>query len=85
MKFIQPGAVRIESNAGSRAPADVAFRNPDGSVVLVVAHTESKPREIILTWRGRVLTTLLPARSVATFRWEGASGGGTRKPKPDAK
>ena len=77
--------MRIASNAGSRAPANVAFQNPDGSVVLVAAQTESKPREVTLTWRGRVLTTLLPARSVATFRWEGASGGGTRKPKPDAK
>ena len=85
MKFIQPGALRIASNAASRAPANVAFRNPDGSVVLVVAHTESKPREVILNWRGRVLTKPLPARSVATFRWNGASNGDIQKPEPDAR
>jgi len=85
MKFIQTGAVRIASSAASCAPANVAFRNPDGSVVLVVAHTESKPREVTLNWRGRVLTTPLPARSVATFRWNGASSGDIQKPEPDAR
>jgi len=81
MKFIQLGAVRIASNAGSRVPANVAFRNPDGSLVLVVVQTESKPREPTLTWRGRVLTTSLPARSVATFCWDGSGGGKTVSPQ----
>ncbi|MBA2286614.1 MAG: glucosylceramidase, partial [Ktedonobacteraceae bacterium] len=35
-KFLQPGATRIDSSAGSNSVSDVAFKNPDGSKVLVV-------------------------------------------------
>lgn len=70
MKFVAPGAVRIGSSMPAKAPANVAFRNPDGSRVLVVAHPGSGPREITVTWNGGTWSATLAPKSVATFRWK---------------
>jgi glucosylceramidase len=69
MKFILPGAVRIASSEASGLPSNVAFKNPDGSLVLLVANAESKPCEASVVWDGSVFTSTLRAKSVATFRW----------------
>jgi glucosylceramidase len=69
MKFLQPGAVRVESTTSSQLPPNVAFRNPDGSLVLIVANAQSKPQELTVVWNQKSFGTLLEAKSVATFRW----------------
>jgi len=69
MKFIAPGAVRMASSDSSGLLANVAFRNPDGSLVLVVANPEPKSRDLTVAWNGRTFTAALAAKSVATFRW----------------
>ncbi|MBM3841545.1 MAG: hypothetical protein FJ398_27100 [Verrucomicrobia bacterium] len=69
MKFIQPGAVRIATTNPRKAPANVAFRNPDGSIVLVAANPQSTRRPLSMSWRGEVLATTLPPKSVATLQW----------------
>ena len=69
MKFIAPGAVRIGPSSPAKAPPHVAFQNPDGSLVLVVAHPGSGPKAVLVTWAGRTFTATLAAKSVATFRW----------------
>ncbi len=69
MKFIRPGALRIASESPAKGPAHVAFRNPDGSLVLVLAHPGSSTRDVVVEWKGRTFTATLMAKSVATFRW----------------
>lgn len=69
MKFITPGAVRIASSEASGLPSNVAFKSPDGSLVLLVANAESKPCEVSVVWDGSVFASTLRAKSVATFRW----------------
>jgi glucosylceramidase len=69
MKFIQPGAVRIASSGSSRLPPNIAFNNPDGSLVLVAANPQFKQRELSIAWRGKTLTTTLAAKSVVTLTW----------------
>jgi glucosylceramidase len=59
MKFIAPGAVRIASSLPSKSPANVAFQNPDGSLVLVVAHPGSSARDVVVEWEGRNFTATL--------------------------
>lgn len=71
MKFIPRGAVRIAASESSRLPPNVAFKNPDGRLVLVVANAESKPRPFTVAWNDRAFTATLTAKSVATFRWAG--------------
>ncbi len=68
-KFIRPGAVRIGSTTPSQQPANAAFRNPDGSLVLVAANPELRAREFSAAWNGRRFTAALAPKSVATFRW----------------
>jgi len=71
MKFIQRGAVRIESNnLETRSFANLAFRNPDGSIVLIVANAERNERPFAIACLDKFLQTALPANSVATYVWK---------------
>ncbi len=70
MKFIQRGAVRIDSNDDdSRFFTNVAFRNPDGTIALVVANAGREDRAFAVTCLGRMFQTELPANTVATYIW----------------
>jgi glucosylceramidase len=69
-KFVQPGAYRIDSNTyGSGSVEDVAFQNPDGSVVLLVLNAASAPAAFAVTWNGSNFSDTLPAGAVATYEW----------------
>jgi len=69
MKFIQRGAVRLNSSEGKRLLANVAFRNPDGSLVLVLINGERKQRSVCVRWKSRTASVRLEGRSVATLVW----------------
>jgi glucosylceramidase len=72
-KFVEPGAFRIDSNSfGEGSFEDVAFRNPDGSIVLLVLNSANRPAEFNIEWRGKYAFYKLPSASVATFRWPAA-------------
>ncbi|UBU15921.1 glycoside hydrolase family 30 protein [Nonomuraea gerenzanensis] len=47
-RFIRPGAVRVEASAADPALKVSAFRNPDGSRVIVALNTGTAP----VTWKG---------------------------------
>jgi len=69
-KFVAPGAFRVESNTFEQGSLeDVAFRNPDGSLVLLVLNSYWDSIEFNIAWRGKYATYKLPAGAVATFRW----------------
>lgn len=68
MKFIRPGAVRIDSHPSTHSLPNVAFRNPDGSVVLVVVNSKRSKQKITIEWIHRYLAVELDAESIATFR-----------------
>ena len=69
-KFLQPGAVRIASDepAGTQL-RDVAFRNPDGAIVLYTLNAATTSQTIRIGFHGKAVATILPAGSVATFIW----------------
>ena len=69
-KFVQPGAYRIESNSfGQGSVEDVAFQNPDGSIVLIVLNSGSNT-SFSVNSKGQSFTYTLPAGAVATFQWK---------------
>ncbi|MGB7847305.1 MAG: glycoside hydrolase family 30 beta sandwich domain-containing protein [Candidatus Acidiferrum sp.] len=69
-KFVRPGAVRIDSNSfGQGSLEDVAFRNPDGSIVLLVLNSGGAPATFNIEWNGRFAVYTLKQSSVATFVW----------------
>jgi glucosylceramidase len=70
-KFVEPGAVRIASDEPARTQLkDVAFRNPDGTVVLYTLNAGTTGQELRIGFRGKAVATTIPAGSVATFIWK---------------
>ncbi len=69
MKFVQRGAVRIDSGESGKTFGSVAFRNPDGRIVLIVANAGVESRQFQILSDGLAATTSLPARTVATYAW----------------
>jgi len=76
-KFVLPGAVRIESTATEKQEIDnVAFQNvTDGSIVLVVANSNTVERTVSVAQGQMRFEYTMPARSVATFVWNTDQGG----------
>jgi glucosylceramidase len=81
-KFVQRGAVRIESDrwVSDFANADgtygvtpglddVALENPDGSKVLVAYDNATQPIEFQVEWRGEAFTYTVAPGATVTFMW----------------
>ncbi len=74
-KYVQVGAYRIESNTfGSGNVEDVAFKNPDGSIAVLVLNDAQTASTFSLNWKGKMVSYSLPAQAVATFYWQGYTG-----------
>jgi glucosylceramidase len=66
-----PGAHRIASNTfGPGSIEDVAFKNPDGSKVLLVLNASGASSSFTVSWKGENFNYNLPAGAVATFTWK---------------
>jgi glucosylceramidase len=70
-RFLLPGAVRVASNepAGTEIK-DVAFLNPNGTIVLYLLNRGTIGQELSVQFHGKTVTTTIPAGSVATFVWK---------------
>ena len=69
-KFLLPGAVRIASDEPAGAQIrDVAFRNPNGVLVLYVLNAGATAQSLGIRSRKKEVATSIPAGSVATFVW----------------
>ena len=68
-RFVHPGAQRIESNETDSGLDNVAFRNQDGSVVLIAANSLTSPKAVLVRCREREFRFDMPAQSVVTFVW----------------
>ncbi len=73
-KFVKPGAVRIASTSFGTTGwngqiMDVAFRNRDGSTVLVVHNENDDPRSFAVSVGSKAFTYTLPGGALATFTW----------------
>jgi glucosylceramidase len=73
-RFVTPGAVRIASSSFGTTGwngqiMDVAFRNPDGSTVLVVHNENDDPRSFAVQQGGASFDYTLPGGALATFVW----------------
>ena len=70
-KFLLRGAVRIASDepAGTQLK-DVAFLNPNGTVVLYTLNAGATSQNLRIAFHGKTTATTLPAGAVATFVWK---------------
>ena len=79
-EFVKAGAVRISSNTFSGSIQDVAFKNPDGTQVVVTLNTASSSQTFKIKWGGESFTYTLPAGAAATFKWSGTQSGASGPP-----
>jgi glucosylceramidase len=49
---------------------DVAFRNPNGTVVLYTLNSGTESQMLRIAFHKKTISTTLPAGSVATFVWK---------------
>ena len=75
-EFVKAGAVRISSNTFPSTIQDVAFKNPDGTKVVVALNTASSSQSFKIKWGGESFTYTLPAGAAATFKWAGTQSAG---------
>jgi glucosylceramidase len=69
-KFVAPGAFRIDSSTFEQDRLEsVAFRNPDGSIVLIVLNGATTAATFNFGWKGKYASYHLEPAAVATFRW----------------
>lgn len=68
-KFVRTGAKRIASNTFPGDLETVAYRNADGSCVLLVLNASTESRTFAVRWKGQGTPCTLPAGAVATLRW----------------
>ena len=79
-RFVEPGATRIASTSFGTAAyngelMDVAFRNPDGSTVLVVHNENDAARSFAVREGDATFDYTLPGGALATFVWTGDASG----------
>jgi len=68
-KFVKPGAVRIGSASTNGSILSVAFKNPDGSIALVVYNSSGSANTIKVVSGPSAFNYALPATSAVTFNW----------------
>ena len=64
-----PGAMRYMRYDRAGVLPNVAFRTPDGRVVLIVANTSSSAQRVKIQYDGRFATVTLPSGAVGTYEW----------------
>jgi glucosylceramidase len=79
-RFVPPGAVRIASTSFGTTGwngqvMDVAFRDPNGTTVLVAHNENDNPQAFGVLEGNQSFTYMMPGDSLATFTWRGHPGG----------
>jgi len=68
--FVAPGALRIDSTSSEESPLKhVAFRNSDGSIVLLVLNPSESAITFGIVWQSQYATYMLQPGAVVTFHW----------------
>jgi glucosylceramidase len=67
-KFVRPGAVRIASNSLNALP-NVAFKNTDGKIVLIVLNETGSGQNFDIEFKGKGVSTTLHSGAVGTYVW----------------
>lgn len=68
-KFVRPGSVRIHSDDWADLP-NVAFRTPDGQIVLIALNDSPAPQSFNIVYQGQRTAVSLPGLAVATYVWQ---------------
>ena len=67
-KFVRPGSVRIASSSPTTL-ANVAFKTPEGKIVLIVANDGKSPQIVNVQYHSKSFKASLKDGAVATYVW----------------
>jgi len=67
-KFVRPGSVRIASTSSKDLP-NIAYTNPQGKTVLIVANVSGRPQKFDIGFNGKFAAAELKSGSVGTYVW----------------
>jgi glucosylceramidase len=68
-KFVRPGSVRVALSGKQENVRALAFRSPEGGLVLQLMNRRDAPASVTVAWRDKVLQADLPALSIGTYQW----------------
>ena len=69
-KFVRPGSVRVALAGNQEKIRALAFRSPEGGLVLQLMNRRDTPASVTVAWRDKVLKAeLQPALSIGTYQW----------------
>lgn len=68
-KFVRPGSVRVALAGNQEKIRALAFRSPEGGLVLQLMNRRDTPASVTVAWRDKVLKAELPALSIGTYQW----------------
>ncbi|MDP3907333.1 glycoside hydrolase family 30 beta sandwich domain-containing protein [Novosphingobium sp.] len=71
-RFVRPGARRVASSGGGADLRHAAFRNPDGSLALVLRNGGKSVAALAIRSGGRAWRLMVPAGEVMTLTWRAA-------------
>ncbi|OMQ09476.1 RICIN domain-containing protein [[Flexibacter] sp. ATCC 35103] len=78
-KFVKPGALRINSSSTNGTILSAGFKNPDGSIALVIYNSGSA-NTIKIVSGSSAFNYTVPASSAVTFNWSAGSPPSTSFP-----
>src|SRR5437868_4038315 len=68
-KFVRPGAVRVKTSGSQDGIRAMAFKRPDGGMVLEIMNSRKEDIDVNVSWHGRLVRLKLPAVSITTALW----------------
>jgi glucosylceramidase len=69
-KFLQRGAMRIDSDYGShRTVTNAAFLNPDGTIALIAVNQTRREQHVTFVMPDAQVDATIPGKTVATYIW----------------
>ncbi|MRX40948.1 T9SS type A sorting domain-containing protein [Flavobacterium sp. LC2016-23] len=68
-KFVKPGALRINSSSTNGSIFSAGFKNPDGSIALVVYNSGGSSNTIRIVSGSSAFDYAVPSASAVTFAW----------------
>ena len=69
-KFVPPGSVVMVSNIPENDLPNVAFKTPDGKIVLVVLNDGTTDKNFNIKYQNKIAVASLLANSVASYVWQ---------------
>jgi glucosylceramidase len=68
-KFVRPESVRLTVSGAQDGIRALAFRSPEGVLVLQLLNSRDRESTVSVGWKDQVLKASLPPLSIGTYQW----------------